>query len=259
MRREDLYTMETILNEQQIERYSRQMMIFGVEGQEKLLNAKVLVIGAGGLGSCCLFYLTSAGIGKIGIVDNDCIELHNLNRQILYTTAERNIAKVNSAKDKLRRLNPDSQITTYHTRLTKNNIDEILTGYDIVIDCSDNIYTKYLLNDFCVVNKKALFYASVINYDGQVMTILPEKTACYRCIFPNSLNYRIETCNEMGVIGAVVGIVGSIQANEVLKYILGLEALLINQILIVDALTLNIQRMKIKPNPNCPVCVSNNA
>lgn len=245
------------LREDQIERYSRQIILpnVGGKGQEKLLNSKVLIIGAGGLGSPAAVYLASAGIGKLGIVDSDAVELNNLQRQILHTTKDVGRPKVESAKATLNALNPDVEVTPYKLRLTSENIMDIVKEYDIIIDGSDNFPTKYLVNDACVLSDKPLSHGGIFRFDGQAITILPKESPCYRCVFaeppPPGL---VPSCQEAGILGAVAGIIGTIQANEVLKYILGIGDLLTGKLLIFNALDSSFRLVKVPKDPKCPVC-----
>lgn len=245
------------LREDQIERYSRQIILpnVGSKGQEKLLNAKVLVIGAGGLGSPCALYLASAGVGKIGILDSDKVELKNLQRQILHSTNTVGVPKVESAKKRLNNANPDVDVTTYNIRLTSENIMDIIKAYDIVVDGSDNFPTKYLVNDACVLSGKPLSHGGILKFDGQVITILPGKTACYRCLFaePPPPGF-VPSSQETGILGAIPGVIGTIQANEVLKYILGIGDLLEGRLLIFNALDSSFRQVKIPKDPKCPIC-----
>ncbi len=248
------------LTEDKIERYSRQIILpnVGGKGQDKLLNARVLVIGAGGLGSPAALYLTSAGIGKIGIVDSDKVELSNLQRQILHSTKDVGKAKVLSAKDTLNGINQDVEIIPYNIRLTSENILDIIREYDIVVDGSDNFPTRYLVNDACVLSGKPLSHGGIFRFDGQAMTILPGKSACYRCLFsePPPPGF-VPSCQEAGILGAVAGIIGTIQANEVLKYILGIGDLLAGKLLIFNALDSSFRRVKVPKDSKCPVCGEN--
>lgn len=248
------------LREDQIERYSRQIILpnVGGKGQEKLLNSKVLVIGAGGLGSPCALYLASAGIGKIGIVDSDKVELSNLQRQILHSTKDVGRVKVESAKDRLNGINQDVDIIPYNIRLTSENILGIVKKYDIIVDGSDNFPTKYLVNDACVLSDKPLSHGGIFRYDGQAITILPHKFACYRCLFPEPPPPGlVPSCQEAGILGAVPGVIGTIQANEVLKYILGAGDLLAGKLLIFNALDSSFRQVKVSKDPKCPVCGEN--
>jgi len=245
------------LREDQIERYSRQIILpnVGGKGQEKLLNAKVLIIGAGGLGSPCALYLASAGIGKIDIVDSDKVELNNLQRQILHSTKDVGRAKVESAKDRLNEINQDVEVIPYNIRLTSKNILDMVKKYDIVVDGSDNFPTRYLVNDACILSGKPLSHGGIFRFDGQVITILPGKSACYRCLFseppPPGL---VPSCQEAGILGAVAGIIGTIQANEVIKYVLGIGDLLVDKLLIFNALDSSFRQVKVPKDLKCQVC-----
>lgn len=248
------------LTNEQIERYSRQILLpnVGGKGQEKLLNAKVLVIGAGGLGSPCALYLASAGIGKLGIVDSDAVELNNLQRQILHSTPNVGRPKVDSAKERLNAINPEVQVLAHKLRLTSENILEIIRDYDIVVDGSDNFPTRYLVNDACVFSKKPLSHGGIFRFDGQAITILPGKSACYRCLFPEPPPPGlVPSCQEAGILGAVAGVIGTIQANEVLKYILGVGTLLESRLLVFNALDSSFRQVKVPQDKNCPVCGAN--
>jgi adenylyltransferase/sulfurtransferase len=245
------------LREDQIERYSRQILLpdVGGKGQEKLLNAKVLIIGAGGLGSPAGLYLASAGIGKIGIVDSDKVELNNLQRQILHATKDVGKAKVLSAKERLNNLNPDVEVITHRLRLTSKNILAIIKDYDIIVDGSDNFPTRYLVNDACVLSEKPLSHGGILKFDGQAITILPGKSACYRCLFPEPPPPGFaQSCQEAGILGAVAGLIGIVQANEVLKYILGIGNLLTGKLLIFNALNPSFRQVKVSKDPKCQVC-----
>ncbi len=205
--------------DEQIERYSRQIILpnIGGKGQEKILKAGVLVIGAGGLGSPCSFYLAAAGVGKIGLVDSDKVELNNLQRQIIHTTADVGTPKTESGKRRLTALNPQVEVITYPLRLDSTNILGIIKDYDIIVDGSDNFPTRYLVNDACVLSKKPLVHAGIFRYDGQIMTILPGSGPCYRCLFPEPPPQGlVPSCQEAGILGAVAGVMGVLQANEVL-------------------------------------------
>lgn len=245
------------LRDDQIERYSRQIMLpnLGGKGQEKLLGAKVLLIGAGGLGSPCALYLASAGIGKIGIVDSDKVELNNLQRQILHSTQNVGKSKVESAKTRLGAINPDVNVMTYNLRLSSENIMELIKDYDIIVDGSDNFPTRYLVNDACVLAKKPFSHAGIFRFDGQAITILPGESACYRCLFPEPPPPGlVPSCQDAGILGAVAGVIGTIQANEVLKYILGIGELLTGKLLVFNALDSSFRQVKVPKDPKCPVC-----
>ncbi len=245
--------------DEQLERYSRQIILkdVGGLGQEKLLNAKILIIGAGGLGSPAALYLAAAGVGTIGIVDSDKVDLSNLQRQILHFTDDVNKNKVDSAKETMNALNPDVNILTFHEKVDSSNIKDLVKDYDFIIDGTDNFPAKFLINDACVMLGKPFSHAGVLRFDGQTMTYLPEK-ACYRCVFlkppPAGL---VPSCKEAGILGAVVGILGTIQATETLKYILNKGELLTDYLLIINALNMEIWKVKVKRNPDCPVCGNN--
>lgn len=248
------------LTEEQVERYSRQILLpnVGGKGQEKLLNAKVLIIGAGGLGSPCALYLASAGIGKIGIVDFDNVELNNLQRQVLHSTKDVGTPKVESAEKTLKSINPDLQLTTYNLRLTSKNILDIIKDYDIIVDGSDNFPTRYLVNDACVLSAKPLSHGGIFRFDGQAITIIPGESACYRCLFPEPPPPGlVPSCQEAGILGAVAGIIGTIQANEVLKYILEIGNLLTGKLLVFNALDSSFRQVKVPKDPKCPICGEN--
>lgn len=248
------------LTEQQIERYSRQIILpeIGGKGQEKLSNAKVLIVGAGGLGSPSSMYLASAGVGKIGIVDSDKVELNNLQRQILHRTDNIGVSKVDSAKNTLSSINNDIEIVTMNQRLTSKNIMNIIQEYDIIIDGSDNFPTRYLVNDACILANKPLSHGGIFKFDGQLITILPGESACYRCLFPEPPPPGlVPSCQQAGILGAVAGIIGVMQANEVLKCILDIGNLLINKLLIFNALNSSFRQVKVPKNPDCPICGKN--
>jgi adenylyltransferase/sulfurtransferase len=246
--------------EDQIERYSRQIILseIGGVGQKKMLNAKVLIIGCGGLGSPCAYYLAGAGIGHIGLIDSDKVELSNLQRQILHFTDNVGMPKVESAKEKLLALNPKLRITSYELRLTSQNIMGIIKDYDIIVDGSDNFPTRYLVNDACVLSNKPLSHAGILSFDGQAITIIPRQGPCYRCLFqeppPPGM---VPSCQEAGILGVVAGVLGLIQATEVLKYILEKGDLLVGKLLIFNALEMNFRKLNIQRNINCSVCGDN--
>lgn len=245
------------LREDQIERYSRQIILpnVGGRGQEKLLKAKALVIGAGGLGSPCALYLGCAGIGKIGIVDSDAVELNNLQRQILHSTAGAGKPKVESAKERLNAINPDVEVVAHKLRITSENILEVIKDYDIIVDGSDNFPTRYLVNDACVLSKKPLSHGGIFRFDGQAITIVPGESACYRCLFPEPPPPGlVPSCQEAGILGAVAGVIGVIQANEVLKYVLGIGKLLTGKLLVFNALDSSFRQVRVPKNKDCPVC-----
>jgi molybdopterin/thiamine biosynthesis adenylyltransferase len=246
------------LTTDQIERYSRQIMVpdLGGKGQIRLRQARVLVIGAGGLGSPAAFYLVAAGVGMLGLVDPDKVELSNLQRQILHTTREIGHQKVESARSKLTQLNPEVQIGTYPVRVEEDNAAEILAGYDFVIDGSDNFTTKFLVNDTSITLGIAFSHAGIVRLQGQTMTVIPRKSACYRCLFkaPPPLE-EILSCQQAGILGAVAGTIGSIQATEAIKYLTGFEeGLLTDRLLTYDAKTMNFRTVEVQRSSACGAC-----
>lgn len=246
--------------EDQLQRYSRHIILpeVGGKGQKKILSAKVFIVGAGGLGCPVGYYLAAAGVGTIGMVDNDTVELSNLQRQIAHNTNRLGVLKVESAKQTFEALNPDSNVVGINERITKDNIMDLIKDYDIVADGSDNFPTRYLVNDACVLLKKPLVSGAILKFEGQITTILPGEGHCYRCLFeempPPGL---VPSCQEAGVLGAITGVVGALQATEVLKLILGKGDVLKNTLLIYDALRTNFRRIKVPKNKNCPVCGEN--
>lgn len=247
----------TFSNEQ-LERYSRHIILkeVGAKGQEQLLNGKVLVIGAGGLGSPAAIYLAAAGVGTIGIADADEVDLSNLQRQIIHATEDLGKAKVESAKESINRMNPDVTVHTYHTYVTSENIMELIEEYDFIIDAADNFPTKFLINDACVMAKKPFSHAGIIRFNGQLMTYVPGKGPCYRCIFKDPPpKDAVPTCKQAGIIGAMGGVIGSLQAMEAIKYILGVGELLTGYLLTYDALKMEFRKVKLpKHVADCAVC-----
>ncbi|RMF95245.1 MAG: molybdopterin-synthase adenylyltransferase MoeB [Candidatus Schekmanbacteria bacterium] len=244
------------LTEEQIERFSRQIILpeMSGKGQQALLESKVLIVGAGGLGSPSALYLAAAGVGTIGVVDADKVDLSNLQRQILHSMKTLGVKKVESASMKLKDINPDIKVNTYDVRLTSENIMEIIKDYDVIVDGSDNFPTKFLVNDACVMSNKPLSIAGILRFMGQVFTVIPGKTPCYRCIFESPPEPgTIPSCQEAGVIGAIGGLVGIIQATEVIKIITGIGKT-INGILVVDALAMILRRIDIDRKRNCAIC-----
>lgn len=243
--------------EDQIKRYSRHIILpeVGGKGQKSLREARVFLAGAGGLGSPAALYLAAAGVGTIGIIDPDMVDISNLHRQIIHQTQDIARPKVISAKEKLETLNPDVNVITYTDRLTSRNILDIISGYDIVIDGTDNFPAKFLINDASVISGKPLVHGGILRFTGQVFTIQPKISACYRCIFkdppPAGL---VPTCQEAGVLGALAGVIGTIQATEAIKLILGIGDLLTDRLLTYDASKTRFREIKIKRNPACPSC-----
>ena len=248
--------MKSQLNKKIIERYSRQIVLkdIGILGQRKILLSKVLIIGAGGLGSPVAEFLSRAGIGSLGIVDDDKVSLSNLHRQNLYITSDIGKFKVKIAKDKIKKINPNTKIITYKIRLNKDNFKKIINDYDYIVDGSDNFTTKFLLNDFCLKFKKVLVTGAISKFDGHIFTFnfKNKKVPCLRCFFQESeISDDLLNCETEGVLGTVAGIVGIIQANEVLKKILNIGTGLDGYIFILDLLHLNFRKVKLKKRKNC--------
>ena len=246
------------LTTEQIERYSRQIMIpdLGGRGQIRLRQGSVLVVGAGGLGCPAAFYLAAAGVGVLGLVDSDRVELSNLQRQILHSTLDLGREKVESAKEKLDRLNPEVEIRTYSVRLDEKNAAEMLASYDFIIDGSDNFATKFLVNDMAVGLGKPFSHAGIVRLQGQTMTVIPGKSACYRCLFKDSPPPgEILNCQQAGILGAIAGTIGSIQATEAIKYFVGMEEeLLVDRLLTYDAKTVRFRSIEVRRDPQCSAC-----
>lgn len=246
--------------EEQILRYSRHIILpeVGGEGQKKINNGKVLIIGTGGLGSPVAFYLAAAGVGTLGIIDDDVVDLSNLQRQIIHSTKDVGRPKVESAKEKLLALNPEINVITYNTRLMSHNILEIMKDYDLVVDGTDNFSTRFVTNDACVMAGKPFFHGGILRFNGQALTVVPGEGPCFRCIFHEPPpEGAVPTCSEAGVLGVLAGTIGLIQATEVLKYLVGIGDLLVGRLLNYDALGMKFREIKVKKNPKCPVCGEN--
>ena len=248
------------LTEQQIERYSRHIILdqVGGAGQSRLLESKVLVVGAGGLGSPAALYMAAAGVGTIGIIDADEVDLTNLQRQIIHHTPDVGTTKVVSAENKIRQLNPDVTVRTYHQWARAENIDGIIRDYDFVVDGTDNFPAKFLINDACYFAKIPFSHAGILRFNGQLMTVLPGQTTCYRCIFegpppPDT----VPSCSQAGVLGVLAGVIGSLQATEAVKFLLGLGDLLTDALLTYDALKMSFRKVQITRNPDCSLCGKN--
>ena len=238
-------------------RYSRHMLLpeVGPEGQEKLLKAKVLLLGAGGLGAPVALYLAAAGVGQLGIVDDDIVDASNLQRQVIHSTETIGEPKVESAKSTIQKLNPDVQVTTYNARLNADNIMEIIEGYDIIVDGVDNFPTRYLLNDATVRLGIPVISASILSFDGQLTVFKPHDGPCYRCLYPVPPPAELApSCGENGVLGVLPGTMGLLQATEVLKLILGIGEPLIGRLMLYDALAEEFTNLKIRRDPECPIC-----
>ena len=244
------------LSDQEKMRYAQHLKLkdFGIEAQLKLKNATILCVGAGGLGSPMLLYLAAAGVGTLGIMDDDRIAVDNLQRQILYQTNHINKHKIDIAEKKLLALNNDIQIIKHATRLNNTNINEHISQYDFIVDCSDNFTTKYLINDTCYKLNKPYVYASVLNYEGQCSVFLGKKTPCLRCLFPNYTNST--NCQTNGILGVLPGLLGIIQATETIKWITGIGKLLTSTLLTVDALDMQFKHFYYEKNAECQLCFS---
>ena len=248
--------MKSQLNKKIIERFSRQIVLkdIGILGQKKILSSKVLIIGAGGLGSPVAEFLSRAGVGSIGVVDDDKVSLSNLHRQSLYNTSDIGKFKVKIAKDKIKKINPNTKVTIYKIRLNNNNFKKIINDYDYIVDGSDNFTTKFLLNDYCLKFKKVLVVGAISKFDGHIFTFnfKNKKVPCLRCFFQESeISDDLLNCESEGILGTVAGIVGTIQANEVLKKILSIGTGLDGFIFILDLLHLNFRKVKLKKRKNC--------
>ena len=241
----------------QIERYSRQIILkkIGVIGQKKLFESSVLIVGAGGLGSPIATYLTASGVGNIGIIDQDVVKISNLSRQIIFDTQDINKKKSNTAVKKLKKINPDIKFQSFAEKLEKKNIDKVAKNYNLVVDGSDNFRTRFLINDYCLKNKKILISGAISRFDGHVYTFNFSKrnSPCLRCFIPNmpDTSLDVDNCEYEGVLGTLGGITGSIQANEVIKEILEVGDTLCGYILIIDALNLNFRKVKLNKRSDC--------
>ena len=249
-------TQSTALTPEQVQRYSRHIIMdqVGSQGQRKLLESKVLIVGAGGLGSPSAVYLTLAGVGTVGIVDFDVVDISNLQRQILHQHADIGRPKVESAKSTIKAYNPDTVVQIHETPLTSENAMEIIGQYDVIINGVDNFPTRYLVNDAAYMLNKPLVDGSILMFDGQATVYLPGQ-GCYRCLFPTPPPPgAVPNCSEAGVLGAMTGLVGSIQATETLKLLLGIGESLVSRLLLIDALSMDFRTVKIRQNPKCPLC-----
>ena len=245
------------MTDEQIERYSRHIILkeVGAKGQKKLLNGSVLIIGAGGLGAPAALYLAAAGVGHIGIVDADEVDLSNLQRQVIHATADIGKAKVKSAKESMEAINPDVKVSTYRMFVDSTNVRELIREYDFIIDGTDNFPAKFLINDACVLEKKPFSHAGIIRFQGQLMTYVPGEGPCYRCVFKNPPpKDAVPTCKQAGVIGAMAGTIGTLQAMEAIKYLIGKGDLLTGKLLTYDALKMEFRKINLKKDCNCAVC-----
>jgi molybdopterin/thiamine biosynthesis adenylyltransferase/rhodanese-related sulfurtransferase len=250
-------TVPKTLSAEQKNRYSRHLLVpeVGEAGQTKLLASSVLLVGAGGLGSPAGLYLAAAGVGTIGIVDSDVVDLTNLQRQVLHTTASVGRPKTESAEATIRALNPDVKVVRHDLRLDASNVLEVIAPYDVIVDGCDNFSTKYLVNDAAVLTGKTNVYGSIFRFDGQVSTFVPRKGPCYRCLYPEPTPAGLApSCDEAGVLGVLPGVVGLIQATEAIKVILGKGELLMGRLLTYDALAMTFRQFRVRRDPRCAVC-----
>jgi len=247
----------TKLSQVQRDRYSRHIMLseIGESGQKKLLDAKVLVVGLGGLGSAVSYYLAAAGIGHLGIIDSDVVEISNLQRQILHSTKSIGMPKTESARKTLLSLNPDVTITAHKDRLTWENAAEIIKGYDIVVDGCDNLPTRYIMNDTCYANGKPYVHGSIFQFEGRATVFLPGQGPCFRCLYPAPPpEDMMPGPQDIGLLGVLPGVIGVIEATEAIKLILEIGTSLAGRLLVYDALNMYFQELHVKRDPECPVC-----
>ena len=245
------------LTKEQVARYGRQLILpeIGVQGQGRLLRASVLVVGAGGLGSPAALYLAAAGVGRLGIIDREAVAPSNLHRQILHGLADVGRPKSVSARERLTALNPDVQVVAMQESLAASNARSILAGYDVILDGSDNFPTRYLVNDACILLGKPFVHGGVIEFEGQVLTVLPKRSACVRCLFPEPPQAgAVPSCQEAGVLGAAAGMLGSLMAHEALKLLLGLGEPLADRLLVFNGRASRFREVTVRRNPACAVC-----
>jgi adenylyltransferase/sulfurtransferase len=246
--------------DEQLERYSRHILLkdVGIEGQSRIIGSRVLIIGAGGLGAPAALYLAAAGVGTIGIADGDRVELSNLQRQIIHFTSDINRAKVESAAVKMTAINPEINVITFPELLLAGNIRQVIRDYDFIIDGTDTFGAKFLINDACVLENKPFSHGGILRFTGQTMTVIPRKTACYRCVFnAPPPKHSVPTCSQAGVLGAVAGMLGTIQAAEALKFIIGAGKPLMNSLLTFDALSIDFRKVHLRKRSDCPACGEN--
>ena len=252
------------LTDQQIERYARHIVLpeIGEEGQEKLLDSKVLVVGAGGLGSPLLLYLAAAGVGTLGVIDDDVVDFSNLQRQVVHDTSKVGIDKVESARARVAEINPDVSLVPYRERLVRDRALDLIAAHDVVADGSDNFATRYLVSDACYFAKRTLVSAAIMRFDGQITTFKahlrgpeePTAHPCQRCVFPSQPEDPKQGCADMGVLGALAGTLGAMQANEVIKELLGIGESLSGRLLLYDSLASVFREVKVQADPACPLC-----
>ena len=250
------------LSDEKFERYARHLILdeVGDEGQEKLLRARVLCVGAGGLGSPVLMYLAAAGVGKLGVLDDDIVDLSNLQRQIIHSTSKLGVPKVESACETLSRVNPTIDVLPHQMRLSPDNVEEIFLNYDVIVDGTDNFSTRYLINDAAFLNEKIVVSGALLRFEGQLTTFRGglqgcEKEPCYRCLFPSYPSVESGgRCEDVGILGAVAGVIGTLQATEVLKEIIGIGETMSGQLLIFDALDMLFRKIRYRKRSDCPLC-----
>ncbi len=245
------------LSQEQKERYSRHILVpeIGLEGQLKLLDAKVLLLGAGGLGSPTALYLAAAGVGTIGLIDDDVVDASNLQRQVIHSTETINVPKTTSARRAIEALNPDVTVNEHQTRLDASNVIELLSQYDVIVDGADNFPTRYLLNDASVRLGKPVVSASILAFDGQISTFVPDQGPCYRCLYPTPPPPELApSCGAAGVLGMLPGVMGLFQSLEVFKLITGAGEPLVGRLLLFEALSTTFTELKVKRDPSCPIC-----
>jgi len=248
---------QTGLSRAEVERYSRQLVLpeVGQRGQKRLKNSSVVIVGAGGLGIPASVYLAAAGVGRIGIVDNDVVELSNLHRQTIYSESDLGRAKVDVLGERLRSVNPHVSVTTHSLKLDSSNALDVLAGYQVVVDCTDNFPARYLINDACVLQRKPDIYSSIFRFDGQASVFYSEKGPCYRCLFPAPPPPEtVQSCAIAGVLGVLPGIMGSIQAAQALNLMIGNGQSLVGRLLLFSATDMSFNEVKVRKNANCPVC-----
>ncbi|MDR0652358.1 MAG: HesA/MoeB/ThiF family protein [Synergistaceae bacterium] len=242
---------------EQIKRYSRHIILkeIGVKGQKRLMEGGVLIVGAGGLGAPAALYLAAAGVGRIGVADADVVEISNLQRQVIHATPDIGVPKVESAREKMNAINPDVKVEMFHTMVDGENVMELISNYDFIIDGTDNFGAKFLINDACVIAKKPFSHAGILRFQGQLITYVPGEGPCYRCLFPTPPPPdAIPTCGRAGVIGAMAGVIGCLQALEAVKYLARAGKLLTGVLLTYNALTMEFRRVKIPARRDCAVC-----
>jgi len=247
---------------EQLERYKRNIMLaeVGLEGQRQLLQAKVLVVGAGGLGSPVLLYLAAAGVGTLGVIDGDRVDLSNLQRQIVHGRKDIGRPKGESARERMTMLNPEVQLEVYGERLTKKNGPELLDRYDFVVEATDNFESKFLVNDLCLQAGVPFCHGGILEFSGQILTVIPGQSACYRCIFTKEPPQEVaRSCSQAGVLGAVAGVIGSLQAVETLKYLTSSGELLVDTLLTYDALTARFRQVEVRKRESCRCCGAANS